>query len=518
MVNEQNEIESEETDLVDFRLIALYTGFAFASVRRHARLVFWVFGGIIATTVTALLVMPKTYHIETKILARRNHALAVRGDSGNDAPTSGASESVMRRDNLAALIKQTDLLHQWYNRRAPILRAKDFIVGLIRPPESEQDTIEWMSDLLEKKLSVWTLDGVVGIGIDWPDATVGLHLVEAAQQNYLESRHVEEVTALAEEVSILRGHADSLRSDIDGSVDAIGKLRDVRAEPSPDASAAPAGSGPSAHPSGPGVAAAAVPRPRPVADPEIPQLKASIDAKERAIDDLENFRRRRLSELNASLAEKSAMYTPSHPVIVDLQQTISSLSTESPQVQSLRADVKTMQARLEEKTAAFTSAEASAAGPRPALAAGGGGTNTSTLGAPPPLPGSIIRIEQESSDEKDPGMVYARGQLRDAMDKYSQLRTQIETAQIDLDTAEAAFKYRYSVIDPPLYPKHPSKPNALVIVIAGIIGGLFVAMFAALATDILAGRFVERWQVERSLDLPVLVDIDVTTLPKHLLE
>ena len=51
------------------------------------------------------------------------------------------------------------------------------------------------------------------------------------------------------------------------------------------------------------------------------------------------------------------------------------------------------------------------------------------------------------------------------MDKYSQLRAQIETAQIDFDTAEAAFKYRYSVVEPPQLPKKPSKPNAPLVVL-----------------------------------------------------
>ena len=99
-----------------------------------------------------------------------------------------------------------------------------------------------------------------------------------------------------------------------------------------------------------------------------------------------------------------------------------------------------------------------------------------------------------------------------------QLRTQIETAQIDFDTAEAAFKYRYSVIEPAQFPKHAAKPNAIMFILAGLVGGLMVAMFSALASDIMGGRFVERWQVERSLDLPVLVDLDVSRLPKHLVE
>src|ERR1019366_7365693 len=135
--------------------------------------------------------------------------------------------------------------------------------------------------------------------------------------------------------------------------------------------------------------------------------------------------------------------------------------------------------------------------------------------APPPLPGSVIRIEQESNDDRDPAMMYARSQLRDEMAKYSQLRTQIETTQIDFDTAEAAFKYRYSVVEPALYPKSPSKPNRLLVILAGLIGGLFVGIFAAVVADLRRGRFVEKWQVERTLDLPTLGEVDFAALEQH---
>jgi uncharacterized protein involved in exopolysaccharide biosynthesis len=114
--------------------------------------------------------------------------------------------------------------------------------------------------------------------------------------------------------------------------------------------------------------------------------------------------------------------------------------------------------------------------------------------------------------------MYARARLRDAIEKYSTLRAQIETTQIDFDTAEAAFKYRYSVIDPPLFPKGPSKPNASLLVVAGLLGGLAVAIFAAVAADLRSGRFIERWQVERALSLPTLAVIDLATLVDHKIE
>ena len=390
MPGAHEEIESEGTRLVDFRLISLYVRYATGAVRRRRRLVWGVFAAIFLVASSSLYLLPKTYHVETKLLAQKNQALAVRGDN-QELPIRAAVETVMRRDNLIAIIRQTDLVHQWYNRRAPLMHAKDVVFHAISKPESEQDTAEWQADLLEKKLSVWTNEGNIDISVDWPDPTMALRLVDAAQQSYLESRHATEITAIAEQVSILQNHATTLRDAIDTAVDAIETLRAERsAKPAPTLSA---GASPT-----PAPAFVTTPAREPTRsadpDPELAQLKVMIEGKQRAVNELEDFRRRRLSELNASLAEKQAMYTDNHPVLIDLRQTIASLSTESPQVQTLRGEIRTLQKEFDDKSARAVAESRSV----PVI-------NTGVRSsAPPPLPGSIIRIEQEPTDDRDPAM------------------------------------------------------------------------------------------------------------------
>jgi hypothetical protein len=229
-----------------------------------------------------------------------------------------------------------------------------------------------------------------------------------------------------------------------------------------------------------------------------------IEAKQRAMSDLEEFRRRRLSELKATLAEKTATYTENHPVIIDLRQTIASFSEESPEVQAMRADVDRLQKALDDKLNAKVDV--------PVL---GSLSPVGHVSGAPPLPSSIIRIEQEPSDDRDPEMMYARAQLRDAMEKYAAMGAQIESAQIDFDTAQVAFKYRYTLIEPPVYPKAPSKPKAAVVVLGGLIGGLLVSLLVVVALDLRKGRYLAAWQVERSLDLPLLAEVDVNALAEH---
>jgi uncharacterized protein involved in exopolysaccharide biosynthesis len=508
MSSANEEVLVAESKPVDLRLIVNVLSYAGSSIRRHRNLVLVLSAIIFGATVASLYLLPKSYYVEAKIYAQRNPTLALKGDAQPEGPAQSAAETILRRDNLISLVHKTDLLHVWYAHRAPLMHLKDVIVKATRKPEPEQDTTEWMSDVIAKQLKVFSPgEGVIQMQIEWPDPETALKLIEAVVQNYLDARRAAEVTAIEEQVAILQTHAAALRKDIDVSVDGIDRLRAKRlaapaasSAPSPSASAAPTGS---ASPAPPRAPLALGPRPAGM-HAEATRLKALIDAKQKAIGDLEEFRRRRLAELNAMLAEKSATYTENHPVIIDLRQTIASFSGDSPELEAARADVARLQMQLDVTMAA---GDDSGGLGLPVSVGGHGGA--------PPLPGSIIRIEQESADDRDPEMMYARTRLRDAMEKYAQMGTTIESAQIDLDTAQAAFKYRYTVMEPPLYPKGPSKPKAPLVILGGLVGALLVSLLAAVGADLRRGRYLASWQVERSLDLPMLAEMDVNALAEH---
>jgi hypothetical protein len=230
------------------------------------------------------------------------------------------------------------------------------------------------------------------------------------------------------------------------------------------------------------------------------QLRVSLAAKQRALDDLESFRRHRLSEVQGRLAEQRATYTDNHPAVIDLQHAMSALSAPSPQVKVLRDEIASLQAEIKRLGGA-----PAASAPPPAATR-----------VPPQLPGEILRLDQELREDRDPTTVYARGQLRDAMDKYAALREKVQSSQIDLETAQAAFKYRYSVLTPAKLPKKPVTPNVPLVLIAALVAGMFGAVLTAVVVDIHRGRLVERWQIEELLDRPILGEVEVPRrLPAH---
>lgn len=502
MNRNDDDLNSDNADLFDRAQLRNYLRFTVGSLRRRRRLFVSVWASVVALTVAALFALPKTYHVESKLLAQRNQVLAVRGDGPDSvAPTRGAAETVQRRDNLVALIKSTDLIEHYRAHRAPAQRLADAVSRLLHGADTEQEELDGMVELLQKRLVVWTSDGTVSITLDWPDAKMAARLVDAAQQNFIEMRYASEITALSESTAIIRSHAASLTGDIDDAVAAVEKLRAAKQGPTAD---------------GAGSAAPRAPVPRlairgvPGTSPELAQLKLSIDAKQRALDDLEGARRHRLSELQTRIIEQRSTYTENHPIMVDMEQTAAALSVPSIQVKALTQEIAALREELERKSAAAkTEAPSDGAGSGPAVGFASGGST------PPQLPGEILRLDSELREDRDPASVYARGQLRDAMDKYSALRAQVQAAQIDLETAQAAFKYRYSVLTPAQVPKRPAKPNMPLLLLASFVAAFFAAVLVAVVADVRSGRLVERWQIERLLDRPILGEMVLSPLPRE---
>jgi uncharacterized protein involved in exopolysaccharide biosynthesis len=445
-----------------------------------------IFVVVLATTLLALEVLPRTYYVETKLLAQRNQTIAALSNPGralgwDDVPLRAATETVLRHDNLVSLVKQTDLVRRWPMTRAPLLRLKDRLLLALRGPVSDDDQLAALVGLLGVRLRVAVGDGTVTISIDWPNAGTAFELVEAAQQNFLEARHIAEISTVSEAISLLEAHALRLRAQIDTSVEQISQAAEKSAAKGAHERAVIAARRISSRP----------PRQAPV-DPELAQIQVMLDGKRRAIKDMEEFHARRLSELQTRLAEQKSIYSDLHPAVLEVQQRIDALEKQEPtQLTALKQEERDLARDYERRRPA---------GATPV------GDRSSLLG---PLPAHILRVEREARELEtdDPEVEHAKSELQFAMSKYGALLDRIDSANMELDTSRAAFKYRYSVIAPAEKPRFPVKPDKQKILIAGICAAIAVALLGATAMDIRAGRILERWQVQRQLGLEVLAEV-----------
>ena len=428
-----------------------WLAFAGGAVRRRKGLAASVFFLGVAACGVYLNFRTPTYRVETKILAQKQQSLPSSVRPIDDPPTRSASDLIHQRENLIALVKQTNLFSdtgpitaspaRWYSR-LPLLRRFSSVA-------TTEDRLNNLVKGLDRALVVVAGEDTVTIRIDWGDPEAAYRIVEAALQNFLEARHVKEITVIDEVISLLQARASTLREELE-------KVLQEQRGPAEPATAA-----------GPPV--------RRAPSEETVRLKSMLEAKQRTIRDMEDFRQKRLSDLQAQLDEKRGIYSDAYPSVVSLRQDIEAISRESPQITEMREEVAKLRAQY---------------------AARAGRELPETPTASALVPRTSRRGAEGVPEEAEP--------VRDARFRYQQMLERISAAQVELDSARAAFKHRYRVIWPAQVPKWPKGPSGLTLFTVGTLFSFLLAVLATMVADLKAARIVERWQVERMLDLAVL--------------
>lgn len=479
---------SAELDLFDYALLRNLVGFVFGGVRRHRVLAAVSFLIVLGIGVAATMLWPRSWHAESRLLANQNQLIRTLGNPRtslpSEDPTNAAREIVFAHDNLVSLIKQTNLMEQWERTRPTVLKLRDFVTEKLGGAPTDEERLDAMVGTLEKKLRVDTEQHTVNISVDWPEPQLAYLIVETAQQNFLETRHVTEMTAISEALSILEGHAADEQKNVEEALHELERVRELRRK-GPGPATAPRAvqvDEVETRPEPPSAAASAN-------EQELAQLKFLLNSKRRALADLEDFRSRRLQELTAQLTEQRVQYADQHPVVLDTLQRIDSQKKDSPQMTQVKADIDNLLEEYKRK----------------------GGKDPDSLVEPSSRGRTQPRRQQvqqamlsNSELADDPVVEFTRNNLRVVSAKYEELMMRIDSARIEQDTARAAFKYRYSVVRPATVPRKPTSPNAVVLLAGALIAALGVALFIGALRDWSSGTIVEAWQVERALGLKVL--------------
>jgi uncharacterized protein involved in exopolysaccharide biosynthesis len=483
--------ERDEARIFDWAQIGDYLGYVRSAVKRHK---FLVLGTFLVTAVLGLMaakLLPRTWYAETRLLPRRTANTIIPGlvnpersnilnpDPPNpmrpvndvDGPTKAAAEAVLRQENLVKLIKDLNLLDRWESTRPPLLHAKDVVMRWISGPPDEEAMMDGMVGTVEKRLSVNTNDGKVEIGVEWGDPQLAYELVEAAKQSFLDKSKEEELSSIKDAIAILEEHekqaADSVKESYDDFEKTFSAIMIERRRVVGDPRLMPKFSD---------------------TDQELAQLRFLIRAKRRAIADAQVQHNQRMTEMQDELAQKREMYAPDHPSVVELETKVASLRQGSPQVKALQEEEKQMLAEYGEL----------------------GGKSLPFPDEPVPDPYGLERVLMGllPAVSENPSAAVALDKLRSRLSAQQQILKRIDAAKLELDIASKAFKYRFTELSPAEFPRKPMKPNALIIALGGIVAGLVLGVFAALARDVLSGRVLESWQVERGLGVPVLAELD----------
>jgi hypothetical protein len=358
-------------------------------------------------------------------------------------------------------------------------------------------------------------DGTVTISLDWPDAQMAYRLVQEAQQAFIDARQLAETTAIAESIGILEHYSTTLHDDIKRTMTELQRTQPRRrvAVNGPRSTAAPVSDVLDV----PSITASLPPVPTGVFgssvlgaelnDPELRQMKAAVAAKRQELAGLEEARQRQLTELQGRLAQLTTVYTSTHPSVMNVQQSIASLTGESPQMASLKAQADRLEAEYLKRQ---TAAEERIQDEELKAEAANQAANQAAASSPQPAPrpravqASAPAPVEQQADATGSETDFSSIRLRLELNQLESVLERTDGARIELAVSQAAFKYRYTVIRPAQVPKGPVRPNVPMIVVAGMLASLMLACAAALAKDLLGNRILERWQVERQLGLPVL--------------
>jgi uncharacterized protein involved in exopolysaccharide biosynthesis len=440
------------------------------AIARHKLLFGLTWAAVVGMSLGLVVTLPKTYEVQTTIQVSPTEVLGDRAQTtSTGAPATYAAETVLSRQNLIDLIHKTDLIEQWPKTRAALPRLKDAIWKRLFPEPTAEDRLDGMVTLLEKRMWATSEQTTVTIGITFPDPQLALRLVEAAQESFLEARQVEEISTVEDGIRILEESASEAQQAVDRSKTKLEELRKARASRGgrrPSVSAAPAPTLDS-HPSRRGS-----------------QLQLQVEAKQRELAALNEARERRIAELQSRLEELRAVYSEIHPSVVSTRESLEAMRKGSPEIDALEQELAPMQAELQQR----------------------GLLSDVPLRAQRERPSAIAAAAEpfDPLEDQDPEITYAKTELRQLQVRYNGLRDRIQAARLELDGARAAFKYRYVVIHPPQRPRGPVSPKIPLVAIASVIAGLFLAAFAPAFSDLASRRFVENWQVEQELGVPLL--------------
>jgi hypothetical protein len=111
------------------------------------------------------------------------------------------------------------------------------------------------------------------------------------------------------------------------------------------------------------------------------------------------------------------------------------------------------------------------------------------------------------SANDDAATLAAKSKIQDAITRYGDLRSSLRGAQVELDVAKAAFKYKYHVITPAEVPEHPKPPSTALAALLAVLAAVLMAFLSPTILDLCSGWLVNVWRRSKS-DAPLTTVYD----------
>lgn len=426
-----------------------------------------------ALTAVAAVFAPRTYVADSEVLVAKTQALG-GGPAGWVNPEEDKKlakeyeKQIIQRDNVLAIIRQAQLVERWDEMRQPHRRLLDKLnrkMGKAAP--SEEAKLDALVGQLEGRLQVEVDSTTVLIRIEWSDPVAARDIVAAAVKNFQEARFSSEVGVLPEQLRILETSVAQAQSEVATTANEL-QLRQVLKDKDKER-----------------VRQLLAPAARAIPASADPALVARLEVVRQERANLEGAKLARIAELTNQLTEMQQTLAPGHPSVVALKATLAATQADSPQLAAVKEREKQLLAQIDQSradAAAKSAANSKVAPPPGALEP-----------APPPIAEDVSK--KSTAD--------LQAQFDAAQEKFKLAMAKLEEARINMKTAEAAFRHRYTVTHPAEVPAGPKRPVGLLAIVAGFVLTVLASLVSAALADRLSGLFFEPREVRDRLGLPV---------------
>jgi uncharacterized protein involved in exopolysaccharide biosynthesis len=433
-----------------------------------------------ALTVLGAIFAPRSYEVESRVLVQRTTAITGGQPNPYVSPEEMRNqakeyeEQVMARDNIIAIVKTKNLVARWDDMRQPHRRLIDKLNRKLgKEPPGDDEKFEALVANIEHRMKVFVDATTVTVKLEWSEPTAARDIVEAAVKNFLDARYQSEVGVIPARLKIQEAFVQGSHKELETAAQQLVVLqaqKDPKKRVDVFIPTLP-----------PTVRDETLP-------PPDPQLQAQLENVRGQVNALQGAKTQRLAELNQQLLEQQQQKGPQHPDIIGLKAQISAMQQDPPQLAQLKAQEAQLQAEINAKRAAQKAAE-----PRPApLPAPRLASRDAGVVPPEPLPATAPKNVQD-----------AQVQFDSASGKYQEAVKALQATQVELQTADAAYKQRYRVTHPAEVPAGPKRPVGLIAVLIGVLATIGAVLMVAALADRFSGIFFEPRDVRDRLGLPV---------------
>ncbi len=467
-----------QAGLLDPKGIALLIGFIGRAVMRRKLVAVTTFLATVTLTVFAALWMPRTYRVEARVLTTSTDLEEIVNPTryqSNEALTKNVVERFLSRENMLGVVKDADLATAWDAQRGAVGHAKDSVRELLFGVPTQKDKDEALYEIVKKKVFIFVEGDIVVFRVEWTDPQTTLTLAQVCEKRFLAMQKEKELSQKRESVAILERNVGTAKQDLDASYAALekalqgkgGSAAQLRAVRQRRTSAGSGGDGEQKN------------------QAEIGRLRDVRDEKKAIISDVEKVHRATVVQAQGALVRLRESLGPDHPDLQQAARTVGEESRPPTELLKLKSEVAQLDAQID---------KLSSRGDKPKEAK----TIVEDVIAAPEGPKDI---------KDDPEVERLMATIGLQENTHYDLLDRMGDAKMEIQTAEAAFAYRYISVYPPLMPKKPVSPNVPGLVFGGMLAALVLAFFLSVAADVLSMRVMETWQIERFLGLPVLGEI-----------